>query len=107
MAHKSALIPGDWILFRTPEGNEVALATDEIVAVWAGLTKGTIVIERNYGEPITVQYPSVRQFCSEYLDHYDERRRPRRPKATGPVLKLLPGTKVLGGTIAKPKRDDR
>ena len=64
----------DWILLKTTDDDDVAINLDEVKTIWNGREDGTIVIERMYSvDPIVVIYPSVKKFCEEYLDHFDER----------------------------------
>jgi hypothetical protein len=87
----------DWLVFRTPEGHDVAIPAEDITGVWSSdKNENQMVVERiTYPDhPIEVLF-KFNEFVKEYFDHIDirpkkkRRGRPRtKPKATDNIIKI-------------------
>lgn len=102
MARARTVIEGNWLLFKTPDNHDVLLPSDEIVAVWDGVDKGTVVLQRLNHDNLVIRYASVQRFAADFTHYYDERRRAPRKKPAA-----LKSVTSLTGNAASPAAQTR
>lgn len=77
----------EMLRFDTVEGYEVAIDLDQVASVWQGKSPGCIVFVLFGSEnPIEV-VGNFNEFLSNFVTHYDCRRKPRRIRTTRQSVK--------------------